>query len=153
MNAKKVTAITLFGFVAVSVVTLIYNGSGHSTATTSGTEVRGTKVIAYYSHATQRCPTCLKIEKYSHGIIDSLYGDRVKQGKLEFRSINTDDSANANFLTDYRLASQSLVLVRYKDGVRQKWEDMNRIWELVGDQEIFYAYVKDGVERFLKELE
>jgi hypothetical protein len=153
MNAKKITAIVLLIFVAVSAVALVYNRPGGNATQTTNTQVEGTKIVAYYSHATQRCPTCLKIEKYSHSVVDSLFANQVKQGKLEFRSINTDDSAYASFLTDYQLASQSLVLVRYKGGVKQKWENLDRIWELVGDEGIFYAYVKDGVERSLKELE
>jgi hypothetical protein len=72
---------------------------------------------------------------------------------LEFVTINYDEPQNEHVWNDYQLAAQSLVLVHYKDGVQQKWENLSQIWELVGDEDQFYTYVKDGVDRFLKELQ
>ena len=150
---KKPITIVLLLFVAASIVFLGIKEFSSKPVATTGNDVEGSKVIAYYFHATQRCPTCLKIEKYAHTAVDSFFTERIKEGKLEFRSLNTDEPAYDHFTKDYQLVSQSLVLVRYKDGVQQKWENMGEVWTLVGDQDQFFAYVKDGVERHLKELD
>jgi hypothetical protein len=152
MNAKKLTTLVLIVFVLASITVLAVKQFSARKATAADGVVEGTKVVAYYFHGTKRCPTCMKIEKYSRTAIDSFFAQPLKDGKLEFVTMNYDEPQNEHVWNDYKLAAQSLVLVHYKDGVQQKWENLSQIWELVGDEDQFYTYVKDGVDRFLKEL-
>jgi hypothetical protein len=153
MNAKTPITIVLIVFVLASIAALAMKEFSAKKATTDDGVVEGTKIVAYYFHGTKRCPTCTKIEKYSHAAIDSFFVQPLKDGRLEFVTMNYDEPQNEHVWNDYQLAAQSLVLVHYKDGVQQKWENLTQIWELVGDEDQFYAYVKDGVDRFLKELQ
>jgi hypothetical protein len=152
MNVKKLTTIVLIVFVLASIAALAVKEFSAKKVTAADGVVEGTKIVAYYFHGTKRCPTCTKIEKYSRTAIDSFFVQPLKDGKLEFVTMNYDEPQNEHVWNDYKLAAQSLVLVHYKDGVQQKWENLSQIWELVGDEDQFYTYVKDGVDRFLKEL-
>jgi len=152
MNAKKLVTIVLIVFVLASIAALAVKEFSAKKSTTADGVVDGTKIVAYYFHGTKRCPTCMKIEKYSHTAIDSFFAQPLKDGKLEFVTMNYDEPQNEHVWNDYKLAAQSLVLVHYQNGVQLKWENLTQIWELVGDEDQFYTYVRDGVDRFLKEL-
>lgn len=153
MNTKKLTTIVLIVFILASITVLAVKEFTAKKATAADGVVEGTKIVAYYFHGTKRCPTCTKIEIYSHTAIDSFFVQALKDGRLEFITINYDEPKNEHVWNDYKLAAQSLVLVHYKDGVQQKWENLTQIWELVHDEDQFYVYVRDGVDRFLKELQ
>jgi hypothetical protein len=152
MNVKKLTTIVLIVFVLASIAVLAVKEFSAKKATAADGVVEGTKIVAYYFHGTKRCPTCTKIERYSQTVIDSFFTQPIKEGKFEFVTMNYDEPQNEHVWNEYQLAAQSLVLVHYKDGVQQKWENLSRIWELVGDEDQFYAYVKDGIDRYLREL-
>jgi hypothetical protein len=152
MNTKKLITLLLGIFVLACIVALTLKEFSGASAVSKTAEVNGTKVVAYYFHGTKRCPTCTKIERYSRTAVDSFFTPALKNGKLEFMALNYDEPQYEHYWTDYKLTAQSLVLVRLTDGKQQKWENLTQIWELVGNEEQFYAYVKDGIDRFLSEL-
>lgn len=109
-------------------------------------------VQAYYFHATRRCPTCMKLEQYSSGSIESNFKDQLKNGTLRFAAVNFDEPENRHFLQDYNLMYRALVLVRYKEGKQVTFKNLEKIWQLVGSEKDFSDYVKTEVESMLKEL-
>jgi hypothetical protein len=109
-------------------------------------------VQTYYFHATRRCSTCLKLEQYSRGAVESNFKDQLKNGTLRFAEVNFDEPENRHFLQDYNLMYRSLVLVRYKDGKQVTYKNLEKIWQLVGSEKDFSSYVKTEVESMLKEL-
>ncbi|MGB9715632.1 MAG: nitrophenyl compound nitroreductase subunit ArsF family protein [Thermodesulfovibrionales bacterium] len=119
----------------------------------SKTEVKNTnaKVIAYYFHGTFRCNTCRTIEKYSKEAIERYFTQELNNNTLEFKPINVEEPENRHYIQDYQLFTRSLVLVRYKDNKQQGWKNLTEVWAYVRDKERFYQYVKDEVEKFLKD--
>lgn len=111
------------------------------------------KVIAYYFHGTMRCPTCHKLEQYSKEAIETNFKDALASGKLEFKVVNVEDKGNEHYGKDYQLYTKSLILSLVKDGKEIKWENMNKIWEYVGNKQRFMDYVKNGVADLLKEVQ
>jgi len=109
------------------------------------------KVIAYYFHGTFRCTTCRTIEQYSHDAIQTYFAKELGNGKLEFRPVNVEEPGNKHFIQDYQLFTRSLVLSLVSDGKEKKWKNLPDVWKLVRDKEKFLKYVKDEVEKFLKE--
>jgi len=110
------------------------------------------KVIAYYFHGTFRCTTCRTIEKYSKEAIEKYFANELRSGKLEFRPVNIEEPANKHFIQDYQLVTRSLVLsLMAADGKETKWKNLADVWQLVGDKEKFFQYVKDEVEKILRE--
>jgi hypothetical protein len=109
------------------------------------------KVIAYYFHGTFRCPTCHKLEQYSKEAIETNFKDALASGKLEFKVVNVEDKGNEHCGSDYQLYTKSLILSLVKDGKEEKWKNLDKIWEYVGNKQKFLDYVKSGVADFLKE--
>jgi len=109
------------------------------------------KIIVYYFHRTVRCPTCIKLEKYSAEAVRAGFADRIKKGRLEWRIVNIEDTGNEHFENDYKLYSQSLVLVELQNGKQKRWKNLEKIWEFVGTKEVYFHYVQDEVKNFLKE--
>ncbi len=107
------------------------------------------KIVAYYFHRTKRCPTCMKLEQYSDEAIRQGFGDALKTGRLEWKSVNIDESTNQHFEEDYQLYSQSLVLVHIVDGKQKSWRNLEKIWELVGVKEAFMTYVREELTAYL----
>jgi hypothetical protein len=110
------------------------------------------KVIAYYFHGKFRCTTCRTIEQYSHDAIQTYFAKELGNGRLAFRPVNIEEPENKHFIQDYQLVTRSLVLsLMAADGKETKWKNLADVWKLVRDKEKFFQYVKDEVEKFLKE--
>lgn len=114
---------------------------------------QNSKVIAYYFHGTYRCSTCQTIERYSREAIENYFSKELRDGRLEFKPLNTDEPENRHFIQDYQLFTKSLVITLYKDDKQIKWKNLTEVWVHVGDKENFYKYVKDEIESLLKEIE
>jgi hypothetical protein len=109
------------------------------------------KVLAYYFHGTQRCPTCRKLEAYSAEAIEKGFGEALKRGNLEWRGVNVDEPLNKHFVKDYQLYTKSLVIVKMQGGKQVEWKNLEKIWELVGEKDDFVRYVQDEVSAYLGE--
>ena len=109
------------------------------------------KVVAYYFHGTFRCPTCLKMEKYSREAIETNFKDALSSGKLEFKVVNVEDRGNEHYATDYNLYTKSLVLSLVKDDKEIKSKNLEKIWEYVRNKQEFFDYVTNEINIFLKE--
>jgi hypothetical protein len=109
------------------------------------------KILAYYFHGTQRCPTCRKLEAYSAEAIEKGFGEALKQGQLEWRVVNVDEPLNKHFVKDYQLYTKSLVIVKMQGGKQVEWKNLEKIWELVGEKDDFVRYVQDEVSAYLGE--
>ncbi|MDD2752547.1 MAG: nitrophenyl compound nitroreductase subunit ArsF family protein [Candidatus Omnitrophica bacterium] len=112
-----------------------------------------TKVTAYYFHGTARCPTCHKLEQYSKEAMETNFKEALASGKLEFKVVNVDEKGNEHYGKDYQLYTKSLILSLVKEGKQIKWENLDKIWEYVGNKQRFVDYVKSGVADLLKETQ
>ena len=109
-------------------------------------------VIAYYFHGTFRCPTCHKLEQYSREAIEANFKNELTSGKMVFKTVNVDEKANEHFVNDYQLYTKSLVISLVRGGKEEKFKNLTKIWEYVGNKQRFYDYVWDEIATFLKEL-
>jgi hypothetical protein len=174
MKAKIIIKVILLGFVAVSMGWLIIH---HGQAPTAGADPQVTpaggastsdlaaksknrdgakkavlpnRVIVYYFHTTNRCPTCHKIENYTQEAVESGFAKELRDGRVELQVLNIDEPANAHFIQDYQLHTKSVVVVDIKDGKQARWNNLTKVWELVGDQPAFVKYVQDEVNLYLQ---
>ena len=115
------------------------------------TVAQDAKVIVYYFHGTVRCTTCKTIEKYSREAVEHYFPNELKSGRLVFRTMNVEEAANHHYIQDYQLFSKSLVVSLEKQGKEVTWKNLTDVWKLVGDKDKFFRYVKDEVEKFLKQ--
>jgi len=156
MNIRTIVTVILILFVVVSVGYMLVTGgdSGSTPSQTAGIDglTAPHQVIAYYFHGTKRCKTCLQIEASAKETIELAFPDELKDGSLVWKSVDFDEPANEHYATVYQLASPSLVLVEFKDGKQTRWRNMEQVWDLIWEKEIFSKYVRDGVSQFLGKL-
>lgn len=164
MNPRSIITTVLLAFVAVSVGYLVVTemrGADDAApvvtaaAAPSSDAAAGRpathKVVAYYFHNTQRCSTCLEIERRSEAALKAEFADALERGTLEWRVLNMEEPPNAHFVTDYALVTSSLVIVDVHDGRQRAWASMDRVWELVHDDETaFTDYVAKQVRAYLE---
>ena len=151
MNGKQVVRLLLLIFVLLGVVWIVVQETAPDSGDTGTTVPQDTArvVVAYYFHRTARCATCLKIENEARAEIERSFGVELNRGEMMFRSVDIEQRGDEHFKHDYQIVSQALVLVDYRQGIRHRWRNLDRVWELVGDEDQFNAYVYDEVRAFL----
>jgi len=165
MKAKSVMSIVLLAFVAASIAYMVIHESLQAEPEVSATAASGVvkagaantpagapahKVVAYYFHGTNRCKTCLTIERYAEEALKERFNDALAEGELEFRSLNTEEPANEHFTSEFGLVTSSLVLVDLHDGSTREWVNLEKVWELVGDEAAFKEYVAEQAQSYLE---
>lgn len=111
----------------------------------------GRSVIVYYFHRTQRCKTCLTMEAYAENALRAGLPDAVASGELEWRSVNIEKPQYEHFVREYDLYASALVMVEKEgDGVKRS-KSLEQIWDLVGDESRFKAYVRDEALAYLED--
>ena len=121
-------------------------GAGAAAAQTPSTGV-----VAYYFHGDFRCRTCLAIESQAHETITAAFADELASGRLTWRALNIEQPENEHFVEDFQLVTRSLVLVAYRDGAVARWKNLDKVWQLVRDEELFSQYVRESTRAFLNE--
>ncbi len=120
---------------------------------TDNTKVPANGIVVYYFHSTARCSSCITIETWTAEAIRTTFAAELTDGSLVWRVLDVEEPANAHFVEDYQLVSKSVVLVRYTNGQPGKWENLQRIWQLLGDQKAFQDYIKSSTRSFLDSKE
>ena len=109
------------------------------------------KVIVYYFHGNYRCPTCMTIERYTRESIEANFAKELKNGQIEFRSINVDLPADNHYVKDYKLFTKSVIVSQIVQGKEQRWKNLQKVWELIHHEADFKAYVKSETVAYLQE--
>ncbi len=152
MKPTTLIAAALLLFVAASVATLIIKETRPRPAPAAepASVILPHKVAAYYFHGKKRCETCEKIEKLSREALEGGFADDLKSGRLERRVVNVDEPAHEHFVKEYALKTQALVLSELRDGRQTRWVDLEKIWDLVGNEPAFKKYVQDAARAYLE---
>lgn len=100
-------------------------------------QVKSDVVEVLYFHGKQRCATCMAIEKNTKELVESAFADKLKSGKLVFKSL---DIAEHEELADkYEVSWSSLIIVDYDNNGAEKAENMT---------EFAFAHARTAPERF-----
>ena len=163
MKPKTVVTITLLAFVAASVVVLAVKSTRQApppddpdvpVATNSDVpdepKPLTNGIIAYYFHGDMRCPTCRKIEAYSHEAITSGFAEQLKNGSVQWKVLNYDAPANEDLAAKYDIVAPTVVIVKVEDGQQKRWGNLARVWEFVGDKKAFVDYVQTQTKALLE---
>ena len=107
------------------------------------------KIIVYYFHGNMRCPTCYALENYAKAEVESDFADAIKNGKLEWKTVNIETAGNEHFSDDYKLYTKSVIVSTLKDGKEVSWKNLDQIWQLVHQEDKYRAYIKNEVKACL----
>lgn len=158
MKARNIITGILCLFVVASVVYLVVRESGRSAAVSDDTAetlameapAPPNRVITYYFHGNQRCPTCRKIEAYTQEAVLTGFVEELKNGTVECRVVNVDEPGNEHFVSDFQLTTKSVILVSEHNGEQVEWKNLEQIWNLVGNKESFVTYIRDETRAMLE---
>ena len=106
-------------------------------------------IIVYYFHGTYRCPSCTKIEKWSYEAIKDSFPKALKEDRLLWKPVNVDKPENRHFIKEYSLFTKSLIITKVKGEKQTKWENLDKVWRLLREQEKFFAYVTQEVRNYI----
>lgn len=161
MKAQTIITILLLGFVGLSIAYLVVKESDEGStgdmeavdAVASGQIDDGMEhqVVAYYFHGHKRCPSCLKIEAYSKEAVETGFGKAMQNGSLVWQVVNYEEPGFEHYADDYKLVTQSLVIVDLSNGEQMEWKNLDRVWLLLGDKDEFMTYVRDEINMYLSE--
>ena len=162
---KKGSGLTMLGLVALYIGLVVLmaaapadkkaaapapTAAGASANQPAHAEVTGPRrIVVYYFHTTQRCPTCHRIEEWSELALRTAFGKELADSSLVFLAVNTDEKGNEHFVKDFQLYTKSLVVTDMTGGTRQHWDNLQKVWEFSGSQEKFFSYVQDEVRKYL----
>jgi hypothetical protein len=160
MKTRRVIQVALLLFVAISVIYLVSQeskravagapGNADTAASATGNAPQA-KVIVYYFHGNFRCVSCRKLEAVSHEAVTIGFSEELKRGDLQWRTVNVEQSGNEHFISDYRLFSRSLVLVKSRGGQQVEYKNLMKAWELLRNDEALKKYVQAEVRDYLRE--
>lgn len=116
-------------------------------------EVAPTNFVAVqYFHGNFRCANCRNIEQYTKEAVEKYFRKEVDAGKIVFKVVNVETKGNEHFTNDYQLYTKSVVLSLVKSGKEVKFDNLNKVWEYLRNKEAFHQYIKNEVEKYIKEL-
>lgn len=102
--------------------------------------------LAYFEYGA-RCPTCIRMETWTKEAIEKNFSTQLEEGKLAFRAVPAD-KGTAN---KYELTTKSLIMRYFLNGKEMRWENLDRIWDLSGNEREFKEYVTQSIRKALQE--
>lgn len=164
---RTLLLVFLLAAVVALVVHEVRNGAALASGTPSGTpstpsatvpatddtRVPDNGVVVYDFRNTQRCASCITIENWTSGTLKEEFAPQLADGTLIWRPLDVQQPENVHFVQDYQLTSISVVLVRYTNGKPGRWENLQNVWQLLGDQKAFHDYITSSTRSFLDSKE
>jgi hypothetical protein len=153
---KRIITTLLLVFAVASLLFVLVSDGPVSSDTQSTEEkapVAQTELLVYYMDMGKDCTTCLNLESYTREALDTYFAADLASGRIQWRTADLDDPANAHFVDEFGLYTKSVVLVRFKSGAQTRFDSLSRIWELVYDKDAYIAYIRDEVSGFLDAAE
>ena len=79
-------------------------------------------VEVLYFHGKQRCATCMAIEKSTKELMESTFAEKLKNGKLVFKSV--DITQEETLADKYEVSWSSLIIVDYDKNGKEEATNM-----------------------------
>lgn len=79
-------------------------------------------VEVLYFHGKQRCATCMAIEKNTKELMKSTFAEKLKNGKLVFKSV--DITQEETLADKYEVSWSSLIIVDYDKNGKEEATNM-----------------------------
>ncbi|MBU1053166.1 MAG: hypothetical protein KKC46_04965 [Proteobacteria bacterium] len=107
------------------------------------------KIIVYYFHGKNRCYTCKRIEKLTRETVDNYFGNEISAGLVKMEVVNVDEPKNKHFAKEYQLFTKSVIVSDIVNGKEQQWKNLQKVWELVHNEEAFKEYIRNEIKLYL----
>jgi hypothetical protein len=108
-------------------------------------------VDVYLFHGKKRCRSCNKMEDLTKEAIAEELSEGKSAGTIRYQHVNVEAQENRHFVQDYRLRSIAIVLSKKVNGNETEWKNLDRVWELLRNDEKFKQYVTKEITAYLTE--
>lgn len=98
----------------VLLIGLVSCGSGENTANAKSPVNDRVEVI--YFHGKQRCATCMAIEKNTREVLNSMFANELKSGKVVFKIVDISTPEGEKIADRYEVTWSSLFVNKWKGG-------------------------------------
>lgn len=145
-NAKRIITIILLVFVGITVFVQI---SKNFRDVVQLKLPNGLNVI--YTHATNRCPTCLKMEQYTRKLLEADFTHQLDTGTISFQDVDYEQPEAANFAHQFQVATASVLLVEVKNGEVIIGKNLvDEVWKLHTNEVAFKKMLKEQINALLE---
>lgn len=104
---KKVISISVMLFMLIA----LFSANAAEPQKKTSTVVKTTPIEVYYFHHTRRCTTCQAVETESQKSIKELYAKQLKDGKVNFISVNLDKKGSEVLAKKCKADGQALLVI------------------------------------------
>jgi len=166
MNRKKLLTVVLLGFVVISLTLAVADVTGwrkHGASplpptrspetTTSGvvtldSTTTAPTLTAIYFHASHRCPTCKKIEAYTHEALQPA----ITSGQIAWQVADYTAPENAALVERFEVLTSTVVLTEKRGGQIVRFKNVEEVWDHTHDQAEFVTFMRDTWNGFRENL-
>lgn len=132
---SKIVKLTVLGTCLVALALMVPVcgcGQKHDTDGGKNTEItipprEVEKVELLYFHPRFRCVSCNNVEKYAKEVATGEYKKEIKDGKLEFKSLEIDDPKNKELVRELGVTGSSLYIV-VNGGGKREHREIKSVW-------------------------
>jgi hypothetical protein len=108
------------------------------------------RVVVYFFSTGKECTTCEQIPQYTKATLERNFAPALASGALVYRAIDVDLPQHEHYLNEYKIYTKSVVVELRDRGKLVRWENLEKVWDLVYDEAGFEAYVRDAVRAMLE---
>ncbi|MEI7856359.1 MAG: nitrophenyl compound nitroreductase subunit ArsF family protein [Methanomicrobiales archaeon] len=106
------------------------------------------RVEVIHFHGNNQCISCIAVGNLAEETVKEYFPRELASGKLSFRHVNFDDTANKNIVASYGITGSSLWITMYDANGVHRLQDLD-VWYLTGDKERSRAYLASVITRRL----
>lgn len=103
-------------------------------------------------HLTNRCRTCNAIEANTIFTLETYFSQALKEGRIEFKSLNIEEPENKAMAEQFQAYGTSLFLNVMHKGVSQQINITDFAFMKVRDRSVFSEELKVKIDSLLKDL-
>jgi hypothetical protein len=107
--------------------------------------------VVWYFYSGPPCDTCRKLKSYALESLQEHFKKQLDSGTLQWGTLNMEKPPNEHYASDFGLFTKSIVLIKFKEGKPEKWQNLDRIWDLVDDRAAYSEYIRSQTLTFLGE--
>ncbi|MFC1586463.1 nitrophenyl compound nitroreductase subunit ArsF family protein [Fibrobacterota bacterium] len=105
--------------------------------------------VRYFYSDSYRCASCRKIEAYTKDAVKAIFSNELQAGKMEFSLVDIDKEENKPAVEKYKLFTKSVIVSEFSGDQEIKWQNLDKVWTLLGDEVAFKAYIVNEIKSYL----
>lgn len=141
--------LSTFSSIFTTLLLVLFSCKSEAQTTKNVGASTGTSLEVIDFHNTHRCKTCLAIENAAKEVLYSDFSAAMQSGKITFRTVDVDESANAQIAEKFEAAGSALFIYNPKTGNAVDMTDFAFTYVL-SDLTKFKAGFKTAVQNALK---